>query len=323
MIIFATAILNHTTPSSLTERKTTAPTSIIPFTYSHEPDSVVKCPTFSFKKTTLSGYFQDTSPVLPSLNNSINSDYPIPFVVMTSRRFKYLKRAIESLRQATLMSSRIQRSKRTCIFIVDRTKYSIGTTDENVQIDHVIHQASTFCNAITKVRYTVNNTKEKDIGVDKHLKLHWIWSMVQVFNHLLPNKYNGDVLFLEDDVLVSPDIFNVVLWSSLYRQSGHSIVVDGRKKKYLPIVTALSGWNGEHLYQPYPFHFRTIKGRAFPTLGYAFNRSLFKQINEIKEMIIGLTDNDWTTAVSISLQSNAMRKYKEISSYETSNDTID
>ena len=318
MIVFATLLINlhHKTYSPEHLSKKTDENVYVPFKYIqpiHAISATTQCPKISYTRPILTGYFQDTSPILPSIKKQ--SSFPIPFVIMTSKRYKYLQRTIDSLRQATIESIRqttIESSsspnlKRTCIYIVDRTKHSRGTTYENEQIDLAINSSKTFCNVITKIRYIVNNNGNR-LRRSKHLKSHWLWSMTQIFTSLLPADYNGDVLLLEDDVTVSPDIFNVVEYALLVRQSGKPIV--GRDKKYIPIVTALGGWNGEHLFSPHPLHFRTIKGRAFPTLGYAFNRSLFNLINSIKKEIIQYGDNDWTTAVSISLQNNAMEKYK-------------
>ena len=72
-------------------------------------------------------------------------------------------------------------------------------------------------------------------------------------------------------------------------------------------MTALGGWGGEHLLSPHPRHFRTILGRAFPTLGYAFNRTMYNQITQVTNLILNpKADGDWTTAVT-----SALSKYKK------------
>jgi len=153
----------------------------------------------------------------------------LPFAVMTSARHVYLEQTIASLKvadEAAASASTTSTSthmngtshKRTCIFIVDRTSFSGDSSEEDMKTDAAIRKASSFCNVITRIRtrayMTTTNTNDNvNQHRSKHLKSHWLWSMSEIFEHSLTN-YQGDVLILEDDVLVSPDIFLVVKYAA-------------------------------------------------------------------------------------------------------------
>ena len=271
------------------------------------PKLIPKLPT-----TRQTGYFRNTSP--PNLFQTPNYRLT-PFVVMTSKRHLYLEQTIESLRVAHFSDEKIKKEKigpishtagkkRVCVFIVDRTPFSKVSAKEKIKIDDAIKKAADFCDSVTCARtepydmrtsYEAMNVHQQIHSM--HLKSHWVWGLSQIFEIIL-DRYDGDVLILEDDVLVSPDVFHVVDYASAYRRSGYGDA---------PVVTALGGWNGEHLFAPHPHHLRTIQGRAFPTLGYAFNRTLFRKIKIAMPRILHPSaKGDWTGAVSNALEAQAI-----------------
>ena len=105
--------------------------------------------------------------------------------------------------------------------------------------------------------------------------------MEQIFNEVLHGNEH-DVLIFEDDVIVSPDVFQVSSFASSLKQRGRTTTTTSSSTSSSssppPSIIALAGWNGEHLLAPAPNTFRVILGRSFPTLGYSFNATLYRLI---------------------------------------------
>lgn len=140
-------------------------------------------------------------------------------------------------------------------------------------------------------------------GMNRHLKTVWMETMVGVWEVL--RGYEGDAVFLEDDLVVSPDFFAAMSAASKIKQSSNMAVF------------AMGGWAGENTgLKRSPEEFIRKTWSAFPTMGYGFNRSLWRQISAVKEEITNSSGydclpeqvycmhdlNDWSFAVSHSLR---------------------
>ena len=131
-------------------------------------------------------------------------------------------------------------------------------------------------------RYEIDRVDENNMDQSSkltlatHLKHHWLWSMEQIFNEVLHGNEH-DVLIFEDDVIVSPDVFQVSSFASSLKQRGRTTTTTSTSSPP-PSIIALAGWNGEHLLAPAPDTFRVILGRSFPTLGYSFNATFYRLI---------------------------------------------
>eukprot|EP01043_Picozoa_sp_COSAG02_P109927 COSAG02_NODE_46037_length_352_cov_0.802372_1_plen_117_part_11 len=96
--------------------------------------------------------------------------------------------------------------------------------------------------------------------------------------------YDGDAVFLEDDLLVSPDFFAAVGAASKIKQANDMAVF------------AMGGWSGQNIGSDGSLHntrmFMRKTWSAFPTMGYGFNRSLWHRISEVRDEITKSTGLD-------------------------------
>ena len=144
-----------------------------------------------------------------------------------------------------------------------------------------------------------------------YMKRVWMETMQRVWRLLEP--YDGDVLFLEDDLLVAPDFFQVLKEVSNFKRA-----VNGTQ------VFAMGGWGGENMFGADPAVFLRRTSRAFPTMGYGFNRSLWRRIEQVAPEILegrgahGVVplEHDWSDAVAQALTREYKRTHdRELSSF--------
>lgn len=114
--------------------------------------------------------------------------------------------------------------------------------------------------------------------------------------------YDGDMLFLEDDSVVSPDIFACLNFMSQVKALGtHSSGSGGGRPIEAPYAIGLGGWNAENMWGPHPLDFRVLVSVGLPTLGYAHNRSFYEDFVAHANPPIGKppkgVDIDWTSAI--------------------------
>ena len=115
--------------------------------------------------------------------------------------------------------------------------------------------------------------------------------------------YDGDILFLEDDSIVSPDIFACLNFMSQVKALGtHSSGIGGgRRPIEAPYAIGLGGWNAENMWGPHPLDFRVLVSVGLPTLGYAHNRSFYEDFIAHANPPIDKppkgVDIDWTSAI--------------------------
>ena len=288
-----------------------------------------------------SGFFRN---VAPQSVTDVAPDMPIPVVVITSNRIKYISKVIESLRHADSFGDAPDTAGvRTCIFIKDKTHRSSHSS-----VDEIILGATDFCD----VRVITN---DKDASSHSHrgwhLVHHWVWIQEQVWSldqdstrpgykqsvatadggrldidrtrklmekrnqsHLPSLKdYNGDILFLEDDAIVSPDVFACLNFMSQVKALGTQ-GSGGTKGRPIesPYAIGLGGWNAENMWGPHPLDFRVLVSIGLPTLGYAHNRSLYEDLilhAKPPDSKPRQVDNDWTSAILQLVERNPDSKH--------------
>ena len=90
-----------------------------------------------------------------------------------------------------------------------------------------------------------------------YVKKVWLQTMSQVWRERAGHGYDGDVLFLEDDLHVSPDFYAAAEAASRLKRTTNSAVF------------AMGGWAGMNLLEdPDPHDFVLKTWSAFPTMGY-------------------------------------------------------
>ena len=225
----------------------------------------------------------------PSLLNK--SD--IPVVIMAGARSGYLRRQLQSLDD--------QGRARLVIVSFNRPKLSESHPTE---LTKSFEAAATMKHILIWPIWI--QSRAASTSLNRHVKMVWIDTMIKVWETL--HGYNGDAVFLEDDLLVSPDFFAAVGAASEIKQTNDLAVF------------SMGGWAGQNigsdpsLHNPRQFMRKTWS--AFPTMGYGFNRSLWHRISEVRDEITNSTGldclplqkfcahnlDDWSFAVSRSLR---------------------
>eukprot|EP00943_MAST-04B_sp_MAST-4B-sp1_P007247 g7247.t1 len=153
----------------------------------------------------------------------------------------------------------------------------------------------------------------------RRLKKLWIYFVRKLFQLPVLKDYNGDILFLEDDLIVSPDALVVLDFLSGAKSGhlAHQIRSDKPRLNnkntaeidyaymYKTHFVNLGGWGGENYINANPTLFTTKSNKYVPTMGYAFNRT-FYMILESNNIFSKMTlksghDNDHLADWSVSL----------------------
>uniref|UniRef100_A0A6A7FY52 Alpha-1,6-mannosyl-glycoprotein 2-beta-N-acetylglucosaminyltransferase n=1 Tax=Hirondellea gigas TaxID=1518452 RepID=A0A6A7FY52_9CRUS len=127
------------------------------------------------------------------------------------------------------------------------------------------------------------------------LKHHWWWKLHRVFEELDVTKgFTGDVLFLEDDYYVAPDVLYVVRMLRASPQSKDSLIISvGNFLRYIPST-----------YQNRVF--LTHRGWFQFSIGFAFNNETWQKIKQNGEKYCTYDDYnwDWTMSTLIKMDKN-------------------
>ncbi|KHJ42640.1 N-acetylglucosaminyltransferase II [Trichuris suis] len=116
------------------------------------------------------------------------------------------------------------------------------------------------------------------------IKHHWWWKAIQVFEHIVPQtKYDGWVLFLEEDNYVSPDLLNVL----------DAIV--SNKNSICETCEFLVLGNYNDLRKPLPpAHVQVVRWfSSLHNLGLAFKKSLWTEIKKHAKTFCTYNDYNW------------------------------
>jgi hypothetical protein len=162
---------------------------------------------------------------------------------------------------------------------------------------------SDFCKAIevalksqefAKIHLHINVRKTNETE-HRHMKIVWLKSQEYIWEKFL-KQYDGDVLFLEEDVIPSPDFYIVA--RELANTKGVLLGKNCNHGGVFPQLFALGGWGGENLIYANPKTFKQKTSQNFPTMGYGFSRKLWNQISLLKNKILDHGSGDWSVAVA-------------------------
>lgn len=218
----------------------------------------------------------------------------IPVVIMAGSRSEYLLQVLQQLDDLG----------RAQLVIVSYNRPKISESHP-IELTKSFEVAGTMKNLIVWPIWSSQNLLTDAHGsMNRYVKVVWMETMAKVWETL--HGYDGDVIFLEDDLLVSPDFFTAVDAASEVKQSSNTAVF------------ALGGWAGQNAGSASrrPEQFMRKTWSAFPTMGYGFNRSLWRRISTARGEIINSSGldcaqqqnycahnlDDWSFAVSRSLR---------------------
>lgn len=210
----------------------------------------------------------------------------VPLVIFSSYRPKYLERTLESI-----SSSGSIVPSTPCLFILHHTKAS---SMEDINETYKVLGKITFCR---KLVWTFGNEEEE--RSPEVLKTHWWNTMIKVFDEhdafqLKHNEtFSGDVLFVEDDLVVAPDFMEVMWYSLLVKNSVPNIH-----------FSTLQGVREENLVDHQPDAFVVSEVPLVQSIGYAFNTSMWEYIKTFQEDALGHAEKDWPLYLGLMLLYN-------------------
>ena len=188
----------------------------------------------------------------------------VPVVVFAGVRHQYLAETMRSL----------DTSRRMCIV-------SFNSREEGQLQDSLAVLAT-----VRNLEVRTLRVQPAAYGLTGHayMKLVWLETVRAAFRAVRP--YEGDVVFLEDDLQVAPDFWPVLDGAARFKRLGS-----------VTAVFAMGGWGGHNLVSADPQTFVLKTSRAFPTMGYGFNRSLAREIEAVSVEIRGEQRfPDWSDA---------------------------
>ena len=204
---------------------------------------------------------------------------PIPIMVLVGTRIEYYNKVINAIIHANHDKNRI-------VFLYGENLSTRNTWD--------------FPENSNMVRFEMLDNQVPAIH-DKPMRLKHIWyaAMHSVWESPLLKSYHGDVVFMEDDVIPSPDFF-VALNFACQCKSKSSIIQ----------VIAMGGWGGENQINAEPNTFTMKVSSSFPTMGYAFNRALWKEIAALERTVLSdWVKTDWAESVAEALCNQAIASH--------------
>ncbi|PFX30741.1 uncharacterized protein LOC111323246 [Stylophora pistillata] len=210
----------------------------------------------------------------------------VPLVIFSSYRPKYLERTLESI-----SSSGSIVPSTPCLFILHHTKAS---TMDDINETYKVLGKITFCR---KLVWTFGNEEEE--RSPEVLKAHWWNTMKKVFDEhdafqLKHNEtFSGDVLFVEDDLVVAADFMEVMWYSLLVKNSVPNIH-----------FSTLQGVGEENLVDHQPDAFVVSEVPLVQSIGYSFNSSMWEYIKTFQDDALGHAEGDWPLYLGLMLLYN-------------------
>ncbi|XP_028402718.1 uncharacterized protein LOC114525536 isoform X1 [Dendronephthya gigantea] len=208
-------------------------------------------------------------------------------VFFVSYRYAYLRKCLESI---ALASTDINNSS-VCVFVLHRTP---KTTARDVNQTFEVIRNVTFCKVFV---WTVKeDTKEKHYAL--RLKRHWWFVLESVFDATLTgNSFNGwllgykhDILFVEEDTVLSPDFVKVMWYASEVKRRNADI-----------IQFALGGWSGENMINAHPDTFIVRPSRDLRGIAYGINQSTWLYFKTLEKDFKADKQADWCISMGLAL----------------------
>jgi hypothetical protein len=231
------------------------------------------------------------SVILANSMLEMRAEMPIPIMILVGTRVEYYNRVISAVVQANHQTTRI-------VFL------------SGVNLTNRVHLE--LPESSESIRFEVQNIHVPAIK-DNPMRLKHIWfaAMHSVWKSPLLRNYDGNVVFLEDDVVPSPDFF-VALDFACHSKSKTSIIQ----------VISMGGWGGENQVNAEPNTFTMKVSSSFPTMGYAFDRGLWKEIATLEQTVLSdWVNTDWAESLALALCNQAISRHypRELISFHRCN----
>ncbi|EDV21246.1 uncharacterized protein TRIADDRAFT_60274 [Trichoplax adhaerens] len=229
------------------------------------------------KNSSNSMTFANHAKIKPSASFQLDTQMIIPMVIFCSYRPEYTVKLIDSLKNLQFLNPQTP-----CLFVLHK---SPKVTEESVKGMNDLLNKIDFCKVI-KWR-VIDLSKNR---TSKAFKMHWYKVVAKVFEDRdifhLGQVYRKDVIFLEDDIILSPDAIKVFSYG-----------IQVKKSRQRVIAVGLGGWSGENLINAHPDTFDIRYSAFFPSMAYAFNASFWKTIKTSK--FLKIPNNDWSESLGL------------------------
>jgi hypothetical protein len=207
-------------------------------------------------------------------HGGVKREMAIPVMILVGDRVHYLRRVLDALGRADGAQDRL------CFLVGENVSIETAAVASNLTIRAVSIQLTGEASVLTR-------------GL--RLKHIWFAAMHSVWDSEELVGYTGSVVFLEDDVVPSPDFFTALEFG-----------VSSRRRLPLVQVTSMGGWGGENQINANASTFTVKICASFPTMGYAFDASLWAEIHAVEEvMLSNALCVDWAECLSSVLHDRA------------------
>ena len=211
---------------------------------------------------------------------------PTPaIVIISSVRVEYTKRLLDSL-PPNITSPRFM--------LVDDTLADSPKSN----LDALTALANRHAFKMVVFNQTMNATAKKATRTSSSTQDSWYTMVATAFSQI---GQNTDVLFLEDDVVLSPDALTVAC-----------VLFDAKRNDPDVHGIALGGWSGEHLINAQPDTLAVRLAFNFQGMAYGIDRRLFAFLQKRRQLVLlnetlskqAAIHKDWTTAIPMYLGLN-------------------
>jgi len=151
---------------------------------------------------------------------------------------------------------------------------------------------------------------------EAHLLQHWWWTMEHVWEHAQHldledengGRYTGDILFLEDDLVLADDFPDVVNYMVQEKKNSRE------QCGFHSDVAALGAWGGEMLVNARKNTFVHHTMDNFPTMGYIFNAEFWDELKQLNDTFFSVNSRkrskagaDWAVRIGDMYAQGGMR----------------
>ena len=210
--------------------------------------------------------------------------HPIPVMILVGDRISYFRSVFSAVVQANKASTRH-------VFLIGENAVDMFDKINDGQLPQ--------CKCLLHILNLDTGGEIKNSDPAINLKHIWYKSMHAVWESQSLQSYSDDIVFLEDDVVPSPDFFIALEFASAFKRKSNNFQ-----------VIAMGGWGGENQVNANATTFTMKSAVAFPTMGYAFNRALWNEIMKVENIVtLDVLRTDWAESLAAALWARAYDQF--------------
>lgn len=204
----------------------------------------------------------------------------VPLALILNRNNRHLSKVFEAIRNITA------RQPRVCLVVVDN-----ATLQREMSADSSgTFAMPSFCSPSITIHFDHRSAH------DDKPSSRWISSVQHVWSSPALRNYSGDILFLDEDVVPSPDLMQAATFG-----------IKAKSESGIAQVVALGGWGGENQVNAEIHTFTLKMSEGFPMGACAFNRELWTEIQALEPWMLEENSGDWPTRLGRALSDRARK----------------